>query len=284
MTAIAYCILAHKEPERIARLINRIKTPTDFIYVHFNKIIGKEQFNSWKQLIEQKCPSTNLKITSNVLCKWGSFGNVESTLNAMQHYKDFNYDYFVNLSGECYPIKPVNVIKNTFAGQTTAFMEFFELPSPFWGNGGMNRIQNRHYFVLHNGRLKILRIPRFSKKLPFNLKPFGGSQWFCLPKQLVSYILQFVDQNKSFKNFYERSLIPDEMFFQTVLINSPFRSQICNNNLRYINWVGSKEGHPKYLTKSDFDKIVCCDKLFARKFSLSVDKDILDLIDQKLTN
>ena len=148
----------------------------------------------------------------------------------MQHYESINYDYFINLSGECYPIKPINVIKSTFAGQTTAFMEFFELPSPFWGNGGMNRIQNNHYFILYNGKLKIIRIPRLNKKLPFNLKPFGGSQWFCLPKQLVTYILQFVNQNKSIKKFYERTLIPDEMFFQTILINSPFRSQICNNN------------------------------------------------------
>ncbi|EGE1074208.1 glycosyl transferase, partial [Escherichia coli] len=28
----------------------------------------------------------------------------------------------------------------------------------------------------------------------------------------------------------------DEMFFQSLLLNSPFKKSIVNNNLRYIKW------------------------------------------------
>ena len=66
-------------------------------------------------------------------------------------------------------------------------------------------------------------------------------------------------------------------------MNSPFQSIILNDNKRYIDWVESTKGIQKYLqTRTDFEKFVVCEKWFTRKFSLSKDKRILDMIDQNL--
>jgi hypothetical protein len=163
-------------------------------------------------------------------------------------------------------------------------MEAFELPSDLWDSGGMGRLWHRYYFLSFGKQTKCLRIPRVNKKLPCNLKPYGGSAFFCLPKQQVNYVTEYLDENPSVKKFFKHTGLIDEIFFQTILMNSPFRPQVNNDNKRYIDWSKSKDGHPKFLTSADLEAIIKSDKLFARKFSLTVDKDILDLIDQKLAD
>lgn len=284
MARIVYFILCHKDPERIARLINQLKTDSDFIRAHFDTSIGKRKFTLWKQFIEQQYTGKNLEIVSEFRCAWGSFGGVNATLKAMQQYKNRDYEYFVNLSGECYPVKPAHVIKKTFDNQTLAFMEAFKLPTSLWGKGGMERLWYKYYFFSIGKHSKFIRIPRLSKKIPCDLKPYGGSAFFCLPKPQVNYVLEFLDQNPAVKKYFERAGLIDEIFFQTILKNSPFRSQINGDNKRYIDWNKSEDGHPRFLTSADVEDLINSDKLFARKISSTIDKDILDIIDQKLAN
>lgn len=282
MAAIAYYILAYKEPERIVRLVNRLKTPSDNFYVHIGIDVGKQRVNEWAHMIEQKCPKANVKIASEFLTKRGSFDSVAAPLAAMKYFEELNYDYFVNLTGECYPLKHPDKIKKEFEGQTSGFMEFFELPSPVWASGGMERLEKKFYFLSVGKHYKLLRVPRLRKALPCNLKPYGGSAAFCLHKQLVNYVLEFLETNPSVIKFFRHAGYADEVFFQTILMNSPFKSRIVNDDKRYIDWDQSTGGHPKYLTTHDFLKMVESKKLFARKFSLAVDKNILDIIDQMI--
>jgi hypothetical protein len=145
MACIAYFISAYKEPQRVARLVSRLDTGSDFMYIHFDTAIGKRIFNNWKRFIERKCPNKNIEIVSEFRCKGGSFGLVDATLSAMRCFEDFNHDYFINLSGECYPLKPPEVIKEEFAGQNLGFMEVFKMPYRGWWHGRMNRILKRYY-------------------------------------------------------------------------------------------------------------------------------------------
>ena len=282
MASIAYYFLAYKEPERVIRLVNRLKTSTDYFYIHFGIDVGKQRFNEWKHMVEKKCPKANVKITSEFLTKRGSFDSVVAPLTAMRYYKEFNYDYFVNLTGECYPLKHPNIIKKEFDGQTSGFMEFFELPSIVWSKGGMERLEKRFYFISIGKYYKLIRVPRLRRKLPCNLKPYGGSAAFCLHKDLINYLLDFLDSNPSVYKFFSHAGYADEVFFQTILMNSPLKTRIVNDDKRYIDWEKSNGGHPKYLTTQDFSKMVESKKLFARKFSLVVDKNILDMIDKKI--
>ena len=71
---------------------------------------------------------------------------------------------------------------------------------------------------------------------------------------------------------------PDEFLIPTIVMNSPFRDSIINDNFYYIDW--SRGGsNPKTLTAEDFDKLMSSDKLMARKFDTQTDAKILDLLD-----
>ncbi|RQP16427.1 MAG: glycosyl transferase, partial [Parapedobacter sp.] len=75
------------------------------------------------------------------------------------------------------------------------------------------------------------------------------------------------------------SWAPDEFFFQTMLYNSPYRENIINDNLRYINWNGGKSS-PKILTTEDLTVLKASRKFFARKFNADIDYAVLDHLDE----
>jgi len=283
MTIIVYHILEYKEPERVARLLSRIQTDSDFIRVHLDSMIGKHRFEEWKKFIEMNCPQKNIEIVSKFRCKFGSFGQVDAILSAMRYYEDYNYDYFIDLSGDSYPLKSTETIKKELNVQNCALIEFFELPYKGWHMGGFHRLYNRYYFIPRRKYPYVwaLGFPRFKKGLPCGLKPYGGRGNLCLQKKHVNYILEFVENNPSVKKFFKRVWGPDEIFYPTILLNSPLRTSIVNGSTLYFDY---SEGspHPKNLTKADLETLKRSGKFFARKFDLNIDKDILDIIDQEL--
>jgi hypothetical protein len=281
LSGFAFFVSAYKEPESIVRLVNVLAKDSDQFYVHFDKGIGSQRFKRSKTLIEQECRAENIQIFSKFQCRWGSFGVADATLSAMNYFEDLNYDYFINLTGECYPLKSPRQIREAFKDQNAGFMTFWKLPYEGWYQGGMNRIHNRFFFLPKKGYpyARILQIPRFRKKLPCNLEAYGGWSLFCLPKDLVSYVVKFTENNPNVKSFFRRAFAPCEMMFQTILLNSPFRDRIVNDNKRYQEF---EEAHPRILTKDDYPLLKESEKLFARKFNPAVDKEILDIIDKEI--
>ncbi|HXB43371.1 MAG TPA: hypothetical protein VNV85_04910, partial [Puia sp.] len=74
---------------------------------------------------------------------------------------------------------------------------------------------------------------------------------------------------------------PDEFLISTILMNSHLRDTVINTASRYIDW-SSGGARPGILTTSDFYSLKKSPLLFARKFDLKTDSDIIDLIDSEL--
>lgn len=91
------------------------------------------------------------------------------------------------------------------------------------------------------------------------------------------YLIKFVNNNPYYYRFFKNSFIPDEIFFNTIIMNSPFKFNVENNLLRYVDWERGPE-FPRSLRIEDYDRIVDSNMMMARKF----DKDdaILDRIDE----
>ena len=83
-------------------------------------------------------------------------------------------------------------------------------------------------------------------------------------------------------DFFRRVLIPDELFFQTILLNSPLRDRIVNDNLRYMDWSRPNVPLPAVLGTGDLPQLQQSPALFARKFDVTVDSAILDMIDERI--
>ena len=121
------------------------------------------------------------------------------------------------------------------------------------------------------------RIP-FRRKIPGGLLPFYGGGFWTLSMECVEYVFEFLQQNKDYIRFFDSVYIPDEIFFQTILLNSVLKERIVNDDLRYIDFSRHK-GHPEILGKEDFNRFMNTRDLFARKFDITIDCEVLDMID-----
>ncbi|HXH18343.1 MAG TPA: beta-1,6-N-acetylglucosaminyltransferase [Chitinophagales bacterium] len=121
------------------------------------------------------------------------------------------------------------------------------------------------------------------RKMPQGFLPYAGSQWFSITKDCVEYVLKVHHENPRLKKFFSHTLLSDESFFTTILVHSPYKDRIAQNNFRYIRW--TTEGartHPVVLKKEDLPVLKSSGKLFARKFDMYQDAEILDLIDKEI--
>ncbi len=88
------------------------------------------------------------------------------------------------------------------------------------------------------------------------------------------------EQVKKFEEYYFNTLIADESFFQTVLMNTSFAGTLINDHKRAIIWIpdGDIKLRPKTFTATDLDFLLEGEHFFARKFDDPVDAEIIDSI------
>jgi hypothetical protein len=76
--------------------------------------------------------------------------------------------------------------------------------------------------------------------------------------------------------------IPDELFFQTLLLNSELRNRIVNDEVHYMRWAAANARGPEVVRVDDFDQLRDTDMLFARKFDQGIDARVLELVEEYL--
>lgn len=274
---VAYIVSAYKLPEQLVRLLQRLRTDESHFVVHVDRKTDRRVYDEMVSGAEELgC----VDFVPRHVCHWGGFGHVRATLKGIDRlYADgIGFEYAVLLTGQDYPILPARVIERRLAeSEGRSFMNSWDVPHEGWsGRGGLDRIERWH---LVGRRHLHVSLPR-SRRLPGGLVPFGGGPYWCLARPVVDYVHAFVHEHPDVVSFFEHVWIPDELFFQTVVLNSPLRDTVVNDNLRYIDW--AREPAPAILRRDDLDSIVASNKLFARKFDTTVDGEILDALDRRI--
>src|SRR3546814_9351393 len=95
----------------------------------------------------------------------------------------------------------------------------------------MNRVS--HMFVEALGRMFRTHLPRAFLK---DATPYIGTQWKAVTRRFCHFAVHHPGAER-FKTFYRRSFIPDEAFFQTLMMNSRAQGEVMNDDLRTIDWV-----------------------------------------------
>lgn len=279
---IAHLILAHRAPLQLARLVKRISHCDADIYIHLDK---KAAVGPFRQALSHIPRCYFISKRENV--HWSAYSMVKATVNAFQEIQatQFRYDFVNLMSGADYPLKSNEEIHQFFANNITWSFMSFEHRGSHWWEEAQTRFK-RFYFNDVNFRGKyfferminrLIRPPR----PPSGFEIVGRSQWMTLSYPHMVYLLEVLNQEKRIEKFFRFSWAPDEFIFQTILYNSPFRNQIINNNLRYIDWVSDYGASPKILMTADYEALIQSNKLYARKFDIDIDANILDLLDTR---
>jgi len=279
---LAYLVSAYKLPEQLVRLVSRLSTPRCHFFIHVDRQTDDAVFD---RMVEPLTAVPNVHFLDRHPSYYGGFGHVRATLKGIDALLRMNlsFDHIVLLTGQDYPIKSNDEIERFLGARGgQAFLEYFPLPFEEWRGGGLDRFEHWHIRVA--GRY--LRLPpgRWGRRrFPSGMKPFGGSPYWCFSRECVEYIDEFVRRSPSFVRFFKYVNVPDELFFHTILLNSPLAETIVNDDLRYVEWRDIEvAGGPAVLRRSDFGKLMRSPDLFARKFDASIDASVLDMIDAKI--
>lgn len=101
---------------------------------------------------------------------------------------------------------------------------------------------------------------------------YGGSVYCSLTKNAVNEVVNG-ETSEDLLQRLKNTTCGEEVYFQTILMNSNLRDTIFNNQLRYIDW--NVKNAPGVLIDEDFDKIVKGKALFCRKLDSTVSKSLL---------
>jgi hypothetical protein len=276
---LAYIVLAHRAPGQLARLARRLSDADTHLFVHIDK---KTDAATYGRMVQGLDSVPNVHRVERQKCYWGGFSVLSAILKSIRMVVDSGLrpHHTVLLTGQDYPIRPASeIVRFLRAHDGTSFLQYFPLPTDRWPNGGLDRVTRWYSDRLTVANRKPF-IPFRMRSFPSGFAPFGGNKTSWLTYECLDYVHRFVAEHPSFVSFFRHVKYPDELFFQTVILNSPLVEEVHNDHLMYLRW--DHAAHPATLVEHDFPQLASSEKLFARKFDIERDATILDMIDQRL--
>lgn len=288
----AYLVLAHRAPRQVLRLIDRLDGPGAHVFVHASRNAEPGFFEHIQDAVAAR---TQVSLVERQVVRWGRAGLAKAVLAAIHQacIDNIRLDFLTILSGQDYPVRGRVHIESTLSEHVDyTLMEARKVPDEIWGAGGKERYSVRH--VTLAGRE--IRYPPFTRRedwlgrssrllvrpreLPHGLQPYGGSSWISFTSDAVGFLNEFARTAKGRQvlRFFNSVLHPEEMLFQTILMNSELSNRVHTRNYRYIDW-SVEPKHPKVLSMNDYEKLLTSGAFLARKFDEVESPAIMDALD-----
>ena len=274
----AILIITYTSPIQTQRLIESLSNGQFDFYVHLDKKVNIETHRALFNM-----PNVYF-INERIDIKWAGYTTVQAALNGIRQIgaSGIKYDFVNLISGQDYPIKSAAYIAdflNQNIGKEFILYKYFNTE---WQEANA-RVEKYHFTDFKfKGSYKLENIINFftpKRKFPIkNMELCGKETFWTLSLECAMYVVNYLDSNPKLRRFLKYTWGSDEFIFQSIIMASPFKDKVINKNYRYIVWP-PKAVRPKVLVSGDFEKIMESDCLFARKFDINTDENILNLLD-----
>lgn len=272
---IAYCIVCHKYTPVLRELVMSVG-PRNEVYLHVDAKADIEEFSGIADAVNFVEP--------RVKVDWGTYSQIEATLRLLDATEWSDCDYIAVISGDTLPLRSDQEIKRyLWANLGREFI--YELPlQPHH----LDRVRYKHPSGDLRGRGFMARAWHGIRKrlglLPHN-PWFGalpqlafGSNWFVITPDFRDWIFSFLGSNPEFTEAFRHGHCADELFFATLIEQSPFAGKRDPRRYMYVDWETGPQ-YPRTLDESDFIRLHQATAkdderehyLFARKFSDTLD-------------
>lgn len=297
---VAYLIIAHNQPTLVSSLVRSLACDWAWFFIHVD---AKAEIAPFQRLVEG-CPNVMfLEGESRVKVYWGGFSQVQTTLNLLATAEAFagGFSRYCLLSGSDFPIKPLAVIRQRLESDREFMRVDRRVEQPGVSADRHSQDARRYFFMdlplprLIKRRLLSGWIPR---RLYSGIPLYHGAQWWSLSGGCVRYIMQFVHDNPSYPAFCRHLLSADEIFFHSIVKQSPFAGRITHDFERasdlpafyasndhgchYIDWNARLKVLPKTLSREDLPALDRSSALFARKFDAVQSLELLQLLEGRM--
>ncbi len=309
---IGYHILCHGNFKQVAQLIESLYHEDDFFLIDIDD--GKRPDTAE---IEHFASRSNVHIHRDSNIGWGAGGTLRKTIKGALALLelDARWEYYVVLSGQDLPLKSNEHIKrslregskertNYIRACGTEVIDLASLPinnkgrkCMMWGDRGHTKIfakpgaidpqtsmyartlvevseigEKGEVYVGTVDPLLHRRRTGFFAQYPFH----AGANWFNLHREFIEYMANDPFAYELY-DVLRTTFIPDESYFQTYIMNSPFRDTVSPHYGRLI-LRPPPTGKVKVFDMGDWPVIESAPELYGRKFDAQTDQQIIDLV------
>lgn len=321
LVKVCFVVLAHHQPVVFERLIRTIGAGGADVVVHVDKRSDLEDFS--------RVRSANIHfVAKRSAVHWSGWTLNRTILETLESALQFSKaDYFVLLAGTDLPIRPVRSLLAFLTDRYPAnFLNYYPLVPGLEGHD----LIDKFYFRDLKDTLADIRSPDRAKLPPIRrllagavskfegalaaflprrntswMRFYRGAARWCLNRNAARYAVDCYrsPECRRLRNHLKLSANSDEIFVQTVVLNSHHREQ-CEGfcqveaddifagrreplpdekslNLHYVDWSAERED-PAVLVESDFDRLKSSGKYFAYKFIGEVSLPLMERIEREL--
>ena len=266
--AISYFIMVRHEPVQFRWLWKAIYSEDDAFCIHVDAKSPDSFASKIRAIVGDAGNVRWLPRRSLVGSRWSV---VTAELEAMRLMLSEVEDWqrWINLTGQDYPIKPIDQIRESLGASTSNHIQCASFESLAEEERDSPHLGRRIYLEFGG---KVHRTPL---RLPFpselNLE-WKGSTWHMLTRSFCEWATT-TPLSRAVAKSLRFSFCPDETFFQGLIMNGPFAETVDQQCGRLSLGPG-----PKTLTIRDLDEIRRSPCLFGRKFNHKVDGAVLHML------
>jgi hypothetical protein len=270
----------HRDPAQVSRLIHRLAVPGTAFAIHVDAKSGAAVEDP---LREATADVANVHFVDSRPVYWAHYSLLDSILRSLAALRDLGLDpdQTVTTTGQDYPLlAPEEVARRLSADADRAFVQHSKLPNlDWWPNdrGGLDRLERVYVRFPRRGMVKT----PIRRRVPHGWQPYGGSIGMCLGRPHREYVVDLLARDRSLRRHFRHANLAEEWFVQTVLMNSPLRDSVVDDNLLFTRWQ-PLANHPDVLGVADLDEALSSGKLFARKFDPTRDPEVLDELERRV--
>ena len=284
----AWLIITHGSFAILEKQLRFLDSENADFYIHVDARVKDFDFAHFRS-IPQK---SRVTFIDRAPISWGHFSQIDCELRLLRAAVPGRYDYYHLLSGVDVPVKTRQYIENYFSSvrpgtnfvhfqQETIESEYLDRVKFYYPLQRWN-LQNR-VIRLALRRAEVLLERPFvdrTKSFPAGYVFQKGANWFSITHALAEYVLS---QEAWLREHYRSTFCGDEVFLQSLVINSPFRDTLSSDYrgddhkpcLRYIDW---QRGKPYSFRNGDYEELASTpdEYLFARTFEYCATAEVVD--------
>ncbi len=291
---IAYFLMMHQITELFPRLWRAIYDPGCVYRVHVDR---KADAAVEAAVQEFLAPYPNARTMERHNCVLAGWSMVKIELKAIEHLlqDSADWDFLINLSAACFPLRTQAEIRAGLDQHPGA--NFMDVRDARQWASVKHRASHWAVEIKLPFYARVLLLHGVPRTFVPGYTPYGGSAWHILSRRFCEYVVHSPEPDP-LKRFFRHGMAPEETFFQTVLMNSPFADTLVNYNYREILWPPSPRRalgpaiiwfltargphSPRTLRIEHLEHLLASAAFFARKFDLAVDREIIAALEAHL--
>ncbi|SOC15080.1 DUF5927 domain-containing protein [Rhodobacter maris] len=220
---VGFIMMCHTAFHRAAQVARHWAEQGAPVVIHVDARVSKQDYAA---LGRSLADLDIISFSTRYKCEWGTWSLVAAAQSASEQMlaRHPEVQHVFLASGACLPLRPLAELEAYLTAHAdTDFIESVTTTEVGWTVGGidMERFTLRFPFSWKTRRrffdayVNLQRRFGFRRRIPDDIMPHLGSQWWCLSRQTLSAILEDPER-PTYDRYFSRVWIPDESYFQSL--------------------------------------------------------------------